>query len=136
MGVCEGSQPVTARSLHQNPLVLNLPCPIPTGGAPVVLWTSIFLCSGPGRSKGFWGFRNLPPEISCVLWPVLAASSSCGSRMWFPVGVFPHYSTQTPQLPFLSFLLFAAGSPPSTNIMERPLSWISKRQESPNQTKC
>lgn len=38
--------------------------------------------------------------------------------MWFPVGVFPHHSTQTPQLPFLSFLPLAAGSPPSTNIVE------------------
>lgn len=85
------------------------------------------------KLKGIWGFRNLPPEISCVLWPVLAASSSCGSRMWFPAGLFPHHSTQTPQLPFLSFLLFAAGSPPSTPTSWRPLSWISKRQESQNQ---
>lgn len=55
MGGYEGSQPVMARRLHQNPLVQNPPCPIPTGGAPVVLWTSIFLCPGPGSLKGFRG---------------------------------------------------------------------------------
>lgn len=132
MGGCEGSQPVMARNLHQKPLGLNPPCPIPTGGAPVVLWTYIFLCPGRGSSKGFGGsgtfhLRSAVSFGQCWL-PAPAVAVRCGSQqVCFPTTApRPHSS-----LSFLSFCSLKDLLPAPTSW--RPLSWISKRQESQNQ---
>lgn len=132
MGGYEGSQPVMARSLHQNPLVRDPLCPIPTGGAPVVLWTSIFLCPGPGSSKGFRGsgtfhLRSAVSFGQCWL-PAPAVAVGCGSQ-WecFPTTAHrPHSS-----LSFHSFCSLQGFLPAPT--LWRSSSWISKRQESQNQ---
>lgn len=132
MGGYEGSQRAMARNLHQNPLVLNPPCPTPTGGAPVVLWTSILLCPGPGSSRGFGGAGTFPLRSAvsfgqCWL-PAPAVAVGCGSQwVCFPTAApRPHSS-----LSFLSFPLLQDLLPAPTSW--RPLSWISKRQESQNQ---
>lgn len=118
------------RSLHQTPLSLNPPCPIPQGPGGAVDPLSSMPTSG--MLKGALGCRNLPPEISCVLWPVPAASSSRGSGMWSIVDVYMPTGIAAPRhhrllsfhfLPSLQDLLPAPTS-------QRPLSWGSKSQES------
>lgn len=132
MGGYEGSQRVMARNLHQNPLVLNPPCPIPIRGASVVLWTSIFLCPGPGSSRGFEGAGTFPLRSAvsfgqCWL-PAPAVAVGCGSQwVCFPTAAPRLHSS----LSFLSFPLLQDLLPAPRSW--RPLSWISKRQESQNQ---
>lgn len=109
VGGYEGAQSMMERSLRWSPSVSNPPCPIPASGDPVALRTPFPPCPALACSKGLRGCRNLPPEISHVLWAVPAASSSRGGGMWSPVGACLPTGTAAPRphgsLSFPSFLL-------------------------------
>lgn len=134
VGGYEGAQAMMERRICWSPSVLNPPCPIPAGGEPVALRTPFPPCPALACSKGLWGCRNLPPEISHVLWAVPAASSSCGGGMWSLVRVCLPIGTAAPRpRGLLSFLSF-----PSLQVLLRaptswrPLSQGNERQQSQN----